>query len=655
MISLSHTLRCGRLAAALTLALCAMPVHGDEPARSFADMVKELPLVPAGSYDSEMLAKVTAAVDLIKRMELPQAQLATNEALQLDPRNSHLHFLNGFVYHLQARQGDTQKNEMAVEGYQQALRLDPGNWIAREFLGLAYMDMKQFDRARLAFSDVLLMTPDSAVSIYGLMVASYLTGDARTACAMADQFRKAPVQPNRGFIRSSISVYASCGNFAQADRMRETLNQLTGGGPDIERVDRRLAQWKSFYLKQAQDAPGAQRPAAAGMLQTSLSQAPSNGRPVQLAQAFTLPNTPYPGAEKPAPGSTGAKPDVDASPAAAPIAAPAAPATLAADNGPRMLLIDVVLLSTQELISTSKGVNLLNALTLQLGSVSGNIAGYSRVVTENRTDNTPASVSTAITRAVTIPALSYSLNIANANNSVNEVLARPTLAAIEGQPSEFFSGINLSAGVVSLSAQGGTTVVPLDKRFGIKLAVTPNFLPQGRVQLKVEAQRTSLNASSDNPRVAYQIEIGEITANAHVVMNLGDTLVLSGLSEKSTSSTRDGVPGLQDVPVVQYLFSNKKTNELQRSVLILVTPRAPVQIAESAAEAGDSMASRMKALRQKFGFADSSPANVEAIMNQLQSNDYFREFRQGDVSMERWERMRSTGDRLREALGFLYY
>ncbi|MGC4060188.1 MAG: hypothetical protein QM749_04790 [Aquabacterium sp.] len=55
----------------------------------------------------------------------------------------------------------------------------------------------------------------------------------------------------------------------------------------------------------------------------------------------------------------------------------------------------------------------------------------------------------AITRAVTIPALSYPVNITNANSSVNEVLARPTLAAIENMPSEFFSGTNLSAGVVS--------------------------------------------------------------------------------------------------------------------------------------------------------------------------------------------------------------
>lgn len=659
MKKITSTFRLQKIAAALTLAFCVMPtVWAAEPARSFADMVKELPLVPAGTHDSEMLAKVTVAVDFIKRLELPKAHLAVNEALQLDPRNSHLHFLNGFVYHLQARQGDSQKGEMALEGYQQALRIDPSNWIAREFLGLAYMDLKQFDQARMAFSEVLLMTPESAVAIYGLMVASYLTGDARTACAMADQFQKASAAPNRGFIRSSISVYASCRNFTQAERMRETLNQLAGDGLELERVDRRLAQWKSFYLKQEQDAPGAKSQAAAGMLRTSLPQTPANGRPMELAQAFTLPNSPYPAANKPAPAVASPKSDAEAvqpAPAAPTVAAPAAPREDAADNGPRMLLIDVVLLSTQELISTSKGVNLLSALTLQLGSVAGNVPAYSRVITDNSVNNAAATVSTAITRAVTIPALSYSLNIANANNSVNEVLARPTLAAIEGMPSEFFSGTNLSAGVVSTSVQGGTTIVPLDKRFGIKLAVTPTFLPQGRVQLKVEAQRTALNASSDNPRVAYQIEIGEITANANVVMNLGDTLVLSGLSEKSTSSTRDGVPGLQDVPVVQYLFSNKKTNDLQRSALILITPRAPVQIAEAAAGADDSMASRMKALREKFGFANSSPANIEAIMTQLQSNEFFREFRQGDVAMERWDRMRSTGDRLREALGFLYY
>lgn len=643
MKKITHTVQVGRAAIALAVAMSAMPcawATGTES--SFVAMINQFPLVPKGPHNSEMLAKATEAVDFIKKMDLPRAHLAVNEALQLDARNSHLHFLNGFVYHLQAKQGDTQKNEIAIEGYQQALRLDPGNWIAQEFLGLAYMDLKQFDRARLAFSEVLLLTPESTVSIYGLMVASYLTGDAGTACAMADQFRKSPVKADLGFVRSSISVYASCGNFAQADQMRDSLTELGVGGPEAARTDRRLAQWKAFYHRQGQGA---------GPVKTGLKNSAPSMPPMQLAQAFNLPNLGSPASARPDPQPEAPVAPMPAS-AAEPL--PAAPQVEARNGGPRMVLIDVVLLSTQELVSTSKGINLLNALTLQLGSAASNLPAYSWSNSANRITGNPTNVSTVITRAVTIPALSYSLNIANANNSVNEVLARPTLAAIEGLPSEFFSGTNLSAGVVSTSTQGGTTIVPLDKRFGIKLAVTPQFLPQGQVQLKVDAQRTSLNATSENPRVAYQIEIAEINANANVVMKLGDTLVLSGLSEKSSTSTRDGVPGLQDVPGLQYLFSNKKTNDIQRSVLILVTPRMPVQVAESARESADATAG-MQALRERFGLPTHIPRNIEAIMNQLTPGELFREFRQGDVSLEHWDRMSSTGDRLQEALGFLYY
>jgi tetratricopeptide (TPR) repeat protein len=658
MKQLSTPLRRVAAAAALTAALCtpmAAVWAQAAPARSFAEMVKGVTLLPEGQPESELMAKVAEAVGHLQKMELPQAQAAVNEALQLDARNAHLHLLNGFIYHLQAKQGDTQKAEIAIEGYQQALRIDPANWIAQEFLGLAHMDLKQFPQAKARFAEVLLLTPDSSVSVEGLMVSSYLTGDAATACAMADQMRQMAAPARTDVLRSSIAVYAACGNFEQADQMRQRLSERGGNAVELARSDRRLSQWRSFYRKQE---------GAGGLLKTRLGSPEPGSAPLQLAQAFAVPKVaPRPAAAAADAEATAATPATDTAPAvpAAPGAttAPAprpAPGGAAGENaGPRMLLVDVVLLSTQELVSTSKGVNLLNALTLQLGGAGG-VAAYARSHSTNIVGEAAAAVTTAITRAVTIPALSYSLNIANANSSVNEVLARPTLAAIEGMPSEFFSGTNLSAGVVSTSQQGGTTVVPLDKRFGIKLAVTPQFLSQGRVQMKVEAQRTSLNASAENNRVAYQIEIGETTANANVVMNVGDTLVLSGLSEKSSSNTRDGVPGLQDVPLLQYLFSNKKTNDIQRSVLILVTPRWPAQVAEGPnAAAADAQAAQMKALREKFSINTTLPANVEAVMQQMQGNDFFREFRQGDVSLERWDRMRTTGDRLREALGFLYY
>jgi tetratricopeptide (TPR) repeat protein len=656
--SLRRVAAAAALSVALTVALAvpAAPAWAQAaPAKSFAEMVKGVALLPEGRPESELLIKVSEAVGHIQKMDLPRAQAALNEALQLDARSAQLHLLNVFIYHLQAKQGDTQKAEIAIEGYQQALRIDPANWIAQEFLGLAHMDLKQFAQAKTRFAEVLLLTPDSPVSVEGLMVSSYLTGDAATACAMADQLHQGAEPARADAVRSSIAVYAACGHFERARQMRELLSARGGNALDLERSDRRLAQWRNFYRKQEE---------AAVLVKTRLTAADDGARPQQLAQAFTVPTlTPRPAATAPEPVAAPSPPPPAPAPASLPAPpspspqttpAPAEPPAGSEASGPRMLLVDVVLLSTQELISTSKGVNLLNALTLQLGG--NGLAAYSRSHSTSIVGDAAAAVTTAITRAVTIPALSYSLNIANANSSVNEVLARPTLAAIEGLPSEFFSGTNLSAGVVSTSQQGGTTIVPLDKRFGIKLAVTPTFLSQGRVQLKVEAQRTALNASAENNRVAYQIEIGETTANANVVMNVGDTLVLSGLSEKSSSNTRDGVPGLQDVPMLQYMFSNKKTNDIQRSVLILVTPRWPSQVAEGPnTAAAEAQAAQMKALREKFSFNNLIPPNVEAVMQQMRGNDFFREFRQGDVSMERWDRMRTTGDRLREALDFLYY
>jgi len=610
----------GKVTVCLLVLLCfASQSWAQAQEKSFAEMVNKFVQIPAGEPESEMLAKAAVAVTFIKRMELPQASKAINEALQLDARNTYLHFFNGFVYHLQARQGDSQKNEMAVEGYQQALRIDPSNWIAQEFLGLAYMDLKKFDLAKGQFSDVLLMSPDSTVSIYGLMVASYMTGDPVTACAMADQFSKSSLEPHAGFIRSSISVYASCGDFDKADRMRLELGKLNREPADVRSVDRRLAQWKTFYRTREPSGRLEGANSASEFIQTSVGKASAD---ILVSQAS--PST------------------ADAEGARAP--------EVVDDGSPSMVLVDVVMVSTQELITTSKGINLLNALTLQLGSSSA--AAYS----ENLNYNQETGVgTTTITRALTVPALAYSLNIANANNTVNEVLARPTLAAIEGMPSEFFSGTNLNAGALLTNSLGNPSVIPVDKRFGVKLAVTPSFLPNGKVKLKVDAQRTFLNADVDTAGFAYRLEISETTANANVVMNMGDTLVLSGLSEKESSSSRTGVPVLQDVPVIQYLFSTKRKSDFQRSVLILITPRSPLFTSKSERGQTPAAAQSMKALREKMGFSDRTPSNVESILNHLKTTELFREFRQGDVSLERWDRMHSTGDRLRQALEFLYY
>ncbi len=635
------------LLAAGTLPLQAKAAEPAGPAnvRTMAEILAALRSVPAAAADTQALQRATAGLKAAADLDLGQASKGINEALQLDARNSYLHFFNGFIYHLQARQGDKDKADLAIEGYRQATHFDPSNWIAHEFLGLALLEQKQYGRAQSAFAEVLLMRPDDTVVLSRMLAASYMAGDAATACGMADRLAGAAEASQPGFLRTAVSVYAACGDFDKAEAARALLappgqpgadGRLSGQpGADGRFAGQRLAQWQAFHRARAASADG-----AGGLVKTHF----------------------VPGGGGFAPGAAPAGPASGFNPGAAPGSPagqlPAAGANPAASVGSRMVLVDVVMVRTEDSISTAKGVNLLSALTLQFGS-SGSPA-FGKV----STGSTGAGGSTILTRAITVPGLVYSLNLANANTNLNEVLARPTLAAVEGMRSEFFSGTSLNAAVVSSGSGASGSAVSVEKRYGVKLTVLPQILPNGMIKLAIDASRTFLKPPSANIGFTYKIEISEILANANVVMRMGDTLVLGGLSEKESTNTRDGVPGLQDLPVAQYLFSQQSRTDYQRSVLILITPRpaAYTWVAEdgrpvpaAGADGDDAATASIDVLRARYSDWFKPYPNLASVFHHLNSADLYREFRTGDVTLERWDRMETTRERLTQALGFLHY
>lgn len=589
--------------------------------------------------DTESLARATKALQLASEMKLPQASKAINEALQLDASNSYLHFFNGLIYHLQARQGDTDKTTTAIEGYQQAIRFDPNNWIAHEFLGLALVEQRQYGRAQTAFAEVLLSKPDDVPALLRMMAASYMAGDAATACTMADRIAGLPQQdpfqgsqgpqggaPAASFVRASVSVYAACGEFAKAAVQRE-LFKASASGDQLSWIDQRVGNWRAFHKsREGKDVSDGLRPPA--MVKAQFMAGGGGGNQFQPSQGgFGM-------------GQQGQSPNQ----------APSSGET-------RMVLVDVVMVRTEDSVSTSKGVNLLTNLKLQFGA--GNGAAFSR--TFDRKLSTDDST-TMLTRAITIPALTYSLNIANASSNLNEVLARPTLAALEGLRSEFFSGTVLNAAVVSGGSGSSGSAVSIEKRYGVKLTVLPQILPNGMVKLSIDASRTFLKPPSSDIDFTYKLEISEILANANVVMRMGDTLILGGLSEKESTTNRDGVPGLQDVPGFQYLFSKQSKTDYQKSVLILITPRpanytwlSEESKAEFARNPDDPFTPSMDVLRARYSDWFKPYPNLASVFHHLNAADLYREFRTGDVTLESWDRANTTSSRLKQALGFLYY
>src|SRR5690606_13635982 len=169
-----------------------------------------------------------------------------------------------------------------------------------------------------------------------------------------------------------------------------------------------------------------------------------------------------------------------------------------------MVMLDVTIIGTEEDNTDTIGVNLLDGLRIQFGNSIGT-PGYSRQTTTSSDLLNPIMDTSVkqVSKLIQLPALTYTLNIANAEDRRNEVLARPTLVATGGQTSTFFSGVDVIGAAVS-TGQGGS--VQVQKEAGVKLSLTPEFLPGGLIKMNVEAERNFLTNPNSNVLFDFRLD-----------------------------------------------------------------------------------------------------------------------------------------------------
>jgi type IV pilus assembly protein PilQ len=61
-------------------------------------------------------------------------------------------------------------------------------------------------------------------------------------------------------------------------------------------------------------------------------------------------------------------------------------------------------------------------------------------------------------------------------------------------------------------------------------------------------------------------------ANAELVVNNGETVVLGGILTKSQGESEAGVPLLSQIPLIGWLFKKKSKFETQAELMIFITP-----------------------------------------------------------------------------------
>lgn len=614
------------------------------PKKALAGIIEEIPK----EGGSVALQYTTKGVRLLGQGRYEEASKAFNRSLKVDPANSYVQFLNGLTYHLRALKSDGSLFDLAKQGYELAVKFDPTNWIARYHLGLLYLDKRNYKAAENQIADALVYNNKDADMLYSMVVASYYAKDPSTAAAILSRLRK--IEPtSKRVLRASTIVMAALDRPEEAQQYLERYQGVAEDTNTAKRLEARIKDWEQFYSRYG------------SIIRRKTTLGDTEPAPAQIALQT---NEKF---DEETPSGT----EMDSSEGDREEAADTEqndqeePEEEKAPDEYRMCIVDVVIVRTEENVKTRKGVNLLNGLMLQFGNESAPAYSKGRTQTRTTTETIPdtieATVETVktITSQITIPALTYSLNIFNSNTERDEILARPSLVALNGQQSEFFAGTELQASAVG-QTEGAT--VEIEKEIGVKLVITPEFLEDGRIKLDVEAERTFLKTPSSSVIYPLMVETSKTNVHANVVMNFGETLILSGLSEKETERKRNGVPLLQDIPLVQYLFSQKDTKDFQKSVLILITPRTTEYVYRNKGKlkkkSGQGYQDRrggLSELQARYTDWFKPYPNWASVFHHLQENSLYREFRTGDVSLEHWQNQETLRSRLKQALGFLYY
>lgn len=159
-------------------------------------------------------------------------------------------------------------------------------------------------------------------------------------------------------------------------------------------------------------------------------------------------------------------------------------------------------------------------------------------------------------------------------------LARPSLTVLSGQTASFLAGGEIP---IPVPSAGSDNVSIEYKEFGIRLALTPTIVNEGRITLKVAPEVSELDYT--NAVTIAGTEVPALTVrrtDTSIALADGESFIISGLVSKSTLSKVNKLPGLGNLPILGALFRQSNLTRDETELLMIVTPHLVQPLAVNA-------------------------------------------------------------------------
>ena len=252
------------------------------------------------------------------------------------------------------------------------------------------------------------------------------------------------------------------------------------------------------------------------------------------------------------------------------------------DKAPPEVVVEVAVMQVSRDKVKNLGINPPSSASVQLQSNTSSSSTSSSSSSSSSTSSSTNSMS--LNSLANLNATDFAVTIGSASlnalysDSSTKIIQNPQLRSINGQKASLKIGerVPTATGSYSSGVSTGTVSALVNTQFqyldvGVNVDITPRVYDNGDIGLKI-----SLDVSSVTSYVSIggisEPEIGQRKIEHEIRLKNGEVNLLGGMFETEDTKSISGIPGLSQIPVLKYLFSETNKETTHNEVVFALIP-----------------------------------------------------------------------------------
>jgi general secretion pathway protein D len=180
--------------------------------------------------------------------------------------------------------------------------------------------------------------------------------------------------------------------------------------------------------------------------------------------------------------------------------------------------------------------------------------------------------------SITLPGAQLNALLTDSNT---RILQRPEVRASDGMRATLRIGdrVPIATGAYQPGVAGQAVSALVQTQFqyvdvGVNVDITPKVHVNREITLKVRVEVSAVTQFAEPVPGVRQPVIGQRIIEHDIRLREGEINILGGILQSQTTEQVSGIPGLSQIPLLRYLFSNVTNNVAEDEVLIVLRPHA---------------------------------------------------------------------------------